>query len=72
LDSGSNALLGVSFADNAPEALDVMLWFLDKVFYPQSYAVRHCRVVQKSAHSGRVALNLGVKSAKYRLFRSGM
>ena len=34
LDSGSNALLGVSFADNAPEALDVMLGFLDKVFYP--------------------------------------
>jgi dienelactone hydrolase len=34
LDSGSNALLGVSFADNAPEALDVMLGFLDEVFYP--------------------------------------
>ena len=34
LDSGSNVMLGVSFADNAPEALDVMLGFLDNVFYP--------------------------------------
>ena len=34
LDSGHNKLLGVSFADNAPPALDVMLEFLDGVFYP--------------------------------------
>lgn len=33
LDSGSSSLLGVSFADNAPEALDVMLGFLNEVFY---------------------------------------
>ena len=33
LDSGSNSLLGVSFADNAPQALDVMLKFLNDVFY---------------------------------------
>ena len=33
LDSGSNSLLGLSFADNAPEAWDVMLGFLDEVFY---------------------------------------
>ena len=32
LDSGSNSLLGVSFADNAPQALDVMLKFLNDVF----------------------------------------
>ena len=34
LDSGSNPLLGVSFADNAPAALEVMLGFLNEVFYP--------------------------------------
>ncbi len=33
LDSGSNALLGTSFEADAPEALDVMLGFLDEVFY---------------------------------------
>ncbi len=33
LDSGQNPLLGVSFADNAPAALDVMISFLDRVFY---------------------------------------
>jgi acetyl esterase/lipase len=34
LDSGHNAFLGVSFADNAPPALDVMIAFLDGIFYP--------------------------------------
>ncbi|MEZ7819267.1 MAG: acetyl esterase [Candidatus Azotimanducaceae bacterium] len=34
LDSGHNPLLGVSFADNAPHALDVMIAFLDGIFYP--------------------------------------
>jgi acetyl esterase len=34
LDSGSNAVLGNSFENDAPAALDVMLEFLDEVFYP--------------------------------------
>jgi acetyl esterase len=33
LDSGSNALLGTSFEADAPAALDVMIDFLDDVFY---------------------------------------
>ena len=33
LDSGSNALLGISFAADAPPALDVMIEFFDSVFY---------------------------------------
>jgi acetyl esterase/lipase len=33
LDSGSNAVLGVSFEADAPPALDVMISFLDGVFY---------------------------------------
>ena len=33
LDSGSNPILGVSFAADAPQALDVMISFLDDVFY---------------------------------------
>lgn len=33
LDSESNSLLGLSFANNAPQALDVMLKFLNDVFY---------------------------------------
>ena len=33
LDSGSNALLGSSFEVDAPPALDVMIDFLDSVFY---------------------------------------
>ena len=33
LDSGSNAMLGISFEADAPQALDVMLSFLDGVFY---------------------------------------
>ena len=33
LDSGSNALLGSSFEADAPPALDVMISFLDQVFY---------------------------------------
>jgi len=33
LDSGSNMLLGSSFAADAPPALDVMIDFLDRVFY---------------------------------------
>ena len=32
LDSGSNAMLGVSFEADAPAALDVMIRFLDDVF----------------------------------------
>jgi acetyl esterase len=35
LDSGSNRILGTDFATDAPPALDVMLRFLDSVFYPQ-------------------------------------
>ena len=34
LDSGHNPVLGVSFADNAPPALDVMIAFLNDTFYP--------------------------------------
>lgn len=34
LDSGSNALLGSSFESDAPPALDVMIEFLDGIFYP--------------------------------------
>ena len=33
LDSGENALLGTSFEANAPPALEVMIRFLDGVFY---------------------------------------
>ena len=33
LDSGHNRLLGVNFADDAPPALDVMIAFLDRMFY---------------------------------------
>jgi len=35
LDSGSNAILGISFEADAPEALDVMIRFLDDVFAPE-------------------------------------
>ena len=35
LDSGSNAALGISFEADAPPALDVMIEFLDGVFYPE-------------------------------------
>jgi acetyl esterase len=34
LDSGSNAMLGISFEADGPPALDVMIDFLDEVFYP--------------------------------------
>ena len=34
LDSGSNVLLGSSFEADAPMALNVMIEFLDEVFYP--------------------------------------
>jgi len=34
LDSGSNAILGSSFEQDAPQALDVIIAFLDSVFYP--------------------------------------
>lgn len=34
LDSGSNRLLGIRFEEDAPPALDVMLAFLDSLFYP--------------------------------------
>ena len=34
LDSGSNAVLGSSFEDDAPVALDVMIAFLNGIFYP--------------------------------------
>lgn len=33
LDSGSNLLLGIDFEQDAPPALDVMIGFLDDVFY---------------------------------------
>ena len=33
LDSGSNALIGISFEADAPQALDVMIRFLDDTFY---------------------------------------
>ena len=33
LDSGSNMILGISFAADAPPALDVMIDFLDDIFY---------------------------------------
>ncbi len=36
LDSGSNPIMGTAFATDAPPALDVMLQFLDGVFYPSS------------------------------------
>jgi acetyl esterase/lipase len=35
LDSGSNPLLGMSFEQDAPVALDVMIAFLDEVFSPE-------------------------------------
>ena len=34
LDSGSNFFIGSSFEENAPQAIDVMINFLDSVFYP--------------------------------------
>jgi acetyl esterase/lipase len=34
LDSGSNAILGSSFEADAPKALNVMIEFLDEIFYP--------------------------------------
>jgi acetyl esterase len=34
LDSGTNAFLGISFANDAPPALDKMIAFLNKIFYP--------------------------------------
>ena len=34
LDSGSNMMLGMNFEDDAPLALDVMIAFLDNIFYP--------------------------------------
>lgn len=34
LDSGSNRLLRTGFAQDAPPALDVMIQFLDDIFYP--------------------------------------
>ena len=34
LDSGSNAILGSSFEADAPAALNVMIGFLDQIFYP--------------------------------------
>ena len=34
LDSGSNVFLGASFEADAPPALDVMISFLDSIFYP--------------------------------------
>ena len=33
LDSNSNGFLGNNFEANAPQALDVMISFLNKVFY---------------------------------------
>lgn len=33
LDSGSSILLGQSFENDAPQALDLMIEFLDSVFY---------------------------------------
>ena len=35
LDSGANEFLGTSFEKDAPEALDVMIDFLNSVFYPE-------------------------------------
>jgi len=35
LDSGSNVMLGIRFEDDAPPALDIMIRFLDDVFYDQ-------------------------------------
>ena len=35
LDSGTNAFLGSSFEADAPPALDVMIRFLDGVFYAE-------------------------------------
>ncbi|MGI9327523.1 MAG: alpha/beta hydrolase [Pseudomonadales bacterium] len=34
LDSGSNMMLGISFEADAPPALDIMISFLDELFYP--------------------------------------
>ena len=34
LDSGSNVFLGSGFETDAPEALNVMIEFLDEIFYP--------------------------------------
>ena len=34
LDSGSNEFLGITFEKDAPPALDVMIDFLDDIFYP--------------------------------------
>lgn len=34
LDSGRNSLLGVDFGVNAPPALDIMVAFLNEIFYP--------------------------------------
>ena len=34
LDSGSNFFIGSSFEEHAPQAIDVMINFLDTVFYP--------------------------------------
>jgi len=34
LDSGSNMMLGINFEDDAPPALDIMISFLDDLFYP--------------------------------------
>ena len=34
LDSGSNAFLGSNFETDAPQALNVMIKFLDEIFYP--------------------------------------
>lgn len=45
LDSGSSFLLGSSFEQDAPEALDVMIDFLDQVFPPQ-------HLVHPQLHSG--------------------
>ena len=36
LDSGSNVMLGIRFEDDAPPALNVMIRFLDDVFYEES------------------------------------
>lgn len=36
LDSGAGALLGANFAQNAPPALDIMLAFLNQIFYPDA------------------------------------
>ena len=34
LDSGSNVFLGSNFETDAPQALNVMIKFLDEIFYP--------------------------------------